>query len=359
MRNRGLEQPELIKVDSMLVVVFTRQLGSMLESGVPIVQALETLAYQPEDEVFGDVVNACAEEISKGIRFCRATSRFPKVFPPMYQTMVEIGEETGGLDESLNRLALWLERDQALRQRIKSALTYPGFVLALAVLMGLAIFYTVMPTFVSIFEDMQVELPLLTRIMMALTRALRTPPQFLCILAILVAGVTAFRRWTKTPEGHLQFHNFCRKVPLVGSMLVYGGLARYCSAMEALLLTGMTLTHALRLAGVACGDPLLQKDARALIQSVSEGNLLVEHLQAKEEIYPGTLRSMISVGEETSSLPDMYGRTAAFYEVELNFKIEAFGAALEPLMLAFVALMVATLILSIFLPLYASLGKMG
>jgi len=277
----------------------------------------------------------------------------------MYQTMVQIGEETGGLDESLNRLALWLERDQALRQRIRSALTYPGFVLALAALMALGIFYTIMPTFVSIFEDLQVELPLLTRIMMAITRALRSPPQFLCLLALLVAGVTAFRRWINTPEGFLQFHLACRKIPLVGSMMVYGGLARYCSAMEALLNSGMTLNQALRLAGGACGDPLLQKDSKGLIQSVTEGNLLAEHLQAKEDIYPGTLRSMLSVGEETSSLPDMYGRTAAFYELELNFKIEALGAALEPLMLAVVALLVATIILSIFLPLYASLGEMS
>lgn len=342
----------------MLVVVFTRQLSSMLENGVPIVQALETLAHQPEDEVFGDVVDACSEKISKGVRFCHAISQYPRIFPPMYQTMVQIGEETGGLDASLNRLALWLERDQAVRQRIRSALTYPGFVIVLAGLMALTIFYTIMPTFVSIFEEMQVDLPLITRIMMALTRALRSPPQFLCMLAVVVAASTAFRRWVASPEGMVQFHRACRRIPLLGPMVIYGGLARYCSAMEALLNSGMKLNQALRLAGAACGDPLLQDDSRALIQSVSEGNPLVDHLQNRREVYPDTLRSMLRVGEETSSLPDMFGRTASYYELELNFKIEALGAALEPIMLCMVALVVATVILSIFLPLYASLGQM-
>ncbi len=355
---RSLEHPELVRVEPMLVVVFTRQLSSMLESGVPIVQALETLSHQPEDEVFGDVVDACAEKIMRGVSFCKAASDFPKVFPPMYQTMVQIGEQTGALDEALNRLALWLERDQALRQRIRSALTYPGFVIALAGLMALTLFYTIMPTFVTIFEDMQVELPLLTRLMIGLTRALRSPPQFLCMLAVFVAGLTAFRRWKNSPGGALQFNRLCRMIPLIGSMVAFGGLARYCSAMEALLNSGMNLNQALRLAGGACGDVLLASDTRALIQSVSEGNLLVDHLQRNEEIYPGTLRSMISIGEETSSLPEMFGRTAAFYELELNFKIDALGSALEPLMLSGVALVVATIILSIFLPLYGSLGKL-
>ncbi len=359
MARRSLAYPELLTVPPMLVVVFTRQLSSMLTNGVPIVLALDTLSHQPEDELFGDVIDACSQQIQKGGSFSSATTRFPKIFPTMFQTMVHIGEQTGSLDVSLDRLALWLERDQALRQRLRSALTYPGFVIILAVIMALTIFYTIMPTFVSIFADMQSELPLPTKILLGITEALRSPPQMLCLLAGLVAGLTAFRRWKNSPRGSLQFYRLCKRVPLVGPMVVYGGLARYCSAMEALLASGMSLTQALRLAGNACGDPLLREDAADMVRSVSEGNLLAEHLEAREEIYPGTLRSMLSVGEETSSLPEMYGRTAAFYELEMTFKVEALGAALEPLMLAVVAFVVATVILSIFLPLYSSLGKLG
>ncbi|MBX3169614.1 MAG: type II secretion system F family protein [Candidatus Eremiobacteraeota bacterium] len=359
MRTRDINQPDLIRVDSMLVVVFTRQLSSMLASGVPIVLALDTLSHQPEDEVFGDVIDDCSQRIQKGGSFSAASSRFPKIFPPMFQTMIHIGEQTGSLDESLNRLALWLERDQALRQRLRSALTYPTFVIILAALMALTIFYTIMPTFVSIFADMQAELPLTTKLMLGLTEALRSPPQVLCMLAVVVAGVTAFRRWKNSPRGALHFHRLVKRIPLIGPMVVYGGLARYCSAMEALLSSGMNLTQALRLAGNACGDPLLGDDSAAMLRSVSEGNLLAEHLGDREDIYPTTLRSMLAVGEETSSLPDMFGRTAAFYELEMTFKVEALGAALEPLMLAVVALVVATVILSIFLPLYSTLGKLA
>ena len=359
MPRRSLAYPELITVRPMLVVVFTRQLSSMLTNGVPIVLALDTLAHQPEDELFGDIVDACSQKIQTGGSFSAATAQFPKVFPTMFQTMIHIGEQTGSLDVALDRLALWLERDQGLRQRLRSALTYPGFVIILAVLMALTIFYTIMPTFVNIFADMQSELPLPTKLLLGMTEALRSPPQVLCMLAVLVAGVTAFRRWKNSHRGSLQFYRLCKRIPLIGSMMVYGGLARYCSAMEALLNSGMNLTQALRLAGNACGDPLLREDSVELVKSVSEGNLLAEHLEGRDEIYPGTLRSMLSVGEETSALPDMFGRTAAFYELEMNFKVEALGAALEPLMLAVVALVVATVILSIFLPLYSSLGKLG
>lgn len=357
MRERNLEQPERITVNPMLVVVFTRQLSSMLTSSVPILQALETLSDQPEDPVFGEVLEFCAEKLQHGVSFSVAVSRFPGIFPPIYQTMVQIGERTGSLDESLSRLALWLERDQALRQRIRGALTYPGFVMALACLMALTIFYTIMPTFVSIFEDMQVELPITTRVMLGLTRALRDPPSVLFMLSALTAGWSAFRSWRKSPTGSLQFYRFCKRVPLVGSMLLFGGLARYCSAMEALLVSGMTLTSALRMAGTASGDPLLEADSPAMVQSVSDGNLLAEHLYKQEEVYPSTLRGMLSIGEETSTLPEMFGRTAAYYELEMNFKVEALGAALEPLMLGIVAVVVATVILSIFLPLYSSLGQ--
>lgn len=359
MRNRNLEQPERISVNSMLVVVFTRQLSSMLTSSVPILQALETLSEQPDDPVFGEVVDSCAEKLQQGVSFSVAISRFPLIFPPIYQTMVQIGEKTGSLDEALNRLALWLERDQALRQRIRGALTYPGFVIILACLMALTVFYTIMPTFVSIFEDMQAELPIITQMMLGLTRALRNPPIVLCGLAAAMAGWTAFQTWRQTPAGSLQFYRLCKTVPLVGSMLVFGGIARYCSAMEALLVSGMTLTSALRMAGGACGDPLLQADSAAMVQSVSDGNLLAEHISKREDIYPNTLRGMLSVGEETSNLPEMFGRTAVYYELEMNFKVEALGAALEPLMLGVVAVVVATVILSIFLPLYSSLGKLA
>ncbi|MBS2038954.1 type II secretion system F family protein [bacterium] len=359
MRNRNLEQPERIRVESMLIVVFTRQLSSMLTSSVPILQSLETLSEQPEDPVFGEVIDSCADKLQQGVSFSAAISRFPLIFPPIYQTMVQIGERTGSLDESLSRLALWLERDVALRQRIRGALTYPGFVIVLASLMALTVFYTIMPTFVSIFEDMQVELPIITQIMLGLTRALRNPPAVLCMLAAAMAAWTAFQGWRKSPSGSLQFYRLCKSIPLIGSMLVFGGVARYCSAMEALLVSGTTLTSALRMAGNACGDPLLQADSAAMVQSVSDGNLLAEHLSKRDDIYPSTLRGMLSIGEETSTLPEMFGRTATYYELEMNFKVEALGAALEPLMLGVVALVVATVILSIFLPLYSSLGQLA
>lgn len=355
----GSSWAKTVSVKPQLVVIFTRQLASMLENAVPILSAMNTLSHQAADPSFGEVIRLCCERIETGGDFSRAIANFPKVFPPIYKTMVQIGEQTGALDSALNRLALWLERDEALRQRLKSALVYPAFVSATAFCMTLGIFYTIMPIFVGIFADMKIQLPAITKLMVLITSVLRSPPQLLLMLAVVTGSITYFRRWTSTLQGYATFFQLCLKVPVLGDMLSFGGLARFCSAMEALLQTGMDITTSLRMAASASGSPLLQKNSPALVASVVEGNPIVEHMNKFPEVYPTTLRNMIGSGEEVSRLPEMFSRTATFYELEMNYKVEALGATLEPVLLAGVSMIVATIVLSIFLPLYSYIGQLG
>jgi len=331
----------------------------MIKNAVPILQALDTLSTQVEVPKFGEVVRLCCEKIESGVTFSRTIAYFPKVFPPIYQTMVQIGESTGSLDDALDRLGHWLERDDALRQRLKSALTYPAFVLVLATTMTLGLFYTLIPGFIAIFDDMKVPLPLITQIVVAITNGLRNPPVVLVSLALIGMGITAFRKFTSTPHGAGVFYRFCLKVPLLGGMLSFGSLARYCAAMEALLSTGMDIAKALRLSASASGNPLIQHDAEHLINSVLEGTPVGAHMKENPQIYPPTLTNLVSSGEESSRMAEMFGRTAGFYDMEMGYKVEALGASLEPLMLFFVSFIVGTIVLSIFLPMYSYIGKLS
>lgn len=353
------EWAKKVRVPPLVVVVFTRQLASMLATAVPIVQALDTLSHQSENPAFGEVVRICGQRLETGISFSHCVSLFPRVFPSIYKTMVQIGETTGSLDSSLDKLATWLERDQTIRHRVKSALSYPMFIMVLATGLTLAIFYSIMPTFASIFQDMNISLPLLTRLVMGFTKVLRDPPTMLIVVAVLVAAGSWFRHFYRTPSGYRQSFALLIKIPVAGDMVRFAALTRYCSSLEVLLGCGMDINTSLRLAAGASGSPLLEQDAPYLIASVSEGNPVAYHMAHHPEIYPMTLRSMIGSGEEVSRVPEMCSRIATFYEMELSFRIDALSATLEPVMLAGVALVVATIVLSIFLPLYSNLAQLG
>ena len=348
-----------VSVPPRTVVIFTRQMASMLRNAVPILQALDTLSNQVENPVFGEVIRLCCEKIEAGVNFSKAITYFPRVFPPIYTTMVQIGEQTGSLDTALERLGQWLERDDNLRQRLKSALTYPAFVMILSTVLTLALFYTLIPGFIAIFEDMKIELPLITRIVIFITNGLRNPGTILISVAVIGLAVTSFKKYTSTPEGMGHFYRLCLKVPILGGMLTFGALARYCAAMEALLATGMDIAKALRLSANASGNPLIQNDAPALIDSVINGDPVGEYMRAHPRIYPPTLTNLVSSGEESSRLTEMFGRTAVFYDMEMGYQVEALSAALEPLMLFVVSFIVGAIVLSIFLPMYGYIGKLS
>ena len=348
-----------VKVDPLVVCIFSRQLAVMLRNAVPIVQALETLSHQPEHPNFGEVIRELADKVSSGHVLSHQMSLFPRVFSRIFVTLVQIGERTGDLDASLERLADWLERDNRLRQRLKSAMTYPVFVLALASVLTLFMFYTVLPSFLDIFRDMDVPLPLITRIVLFITESVRQPGFWLILLAGLGAGYSVGREFLKSSKGQLATYRFLRRIPLLGGMLMTGGCARFCMSVEAMLITGMELTRTLRMAAHSSGNPEFIEDAHNLEESIKAGTPVSDYMATRPDIYPPSLTHMVMAGEQASRLPEMFGRAGSYYDLETNYKVDALSAAMEPLMLASVASIVATVILSIFLPLYGYLGKIG
>jgi type II secretory pathway component PulF len=348
-----------VKVDTLVVCIFSRQLATMLRNAVPIVQALETLSHQPEHPNFGEVIRELADKVSSGHVLSHQMSLFPRVFSKIFITLVQIGERTGDLDASLERLADWMERDNRLRQRLKSATTYPIFVFVLATVLTLFMFYTVLPSFLDIFRDMDVPLPLITRIILFITESVRQPGFWLILVAAVGAGYSSGREFMKTTSGQLAVYRFFRRVPLLGGMLMNGGCARFCMSVEAMLSTGMELTRTLRMAAHSSANPEFIADAINLEVSIKAGTPVSDYMASRPDIYPPSMTHMIMAGEQASRLPEMFGRAGSYYDLEMNYKVDALSAAMEPLMLAIVAGVVGTVILSIFLPLYGFLGKIG
>lgn len=346
-----------VRVPFTTRVLFTRQLVTLLHGGVPLVRALETLTMQDEQPEFGRVVESITHQVEAGHRFSVALSRFPLIFPKIYVVMIQIGEESGSLHESLKCLGDWLERDGHLMQRIRSSLTYPAFVMAFAVVLTLALFLVVMPPFLTIFTEMRVPLPLITRIVMGVTAAVRNPLAWLIGGSLVWLAFHQLRRAWLDPHGRVFLYGLARQVPLLGSVLWNGSSSRFCCAAEALLNSGSTLDKTLRLAAAVSGSPYLELDIENLTRAVTQGNLLSDYMRHNPEHYSHTMTHMVAAGEEVSRVPDMLGRAANFHEIEMEGQVDALKAALEPLMLLAVATVVGIILLSVFLPLYGFLNK--
>jgi len=348
-----------VRVPFQAKALFTRQLVTLLQGGVPLVRSLEALSLQSEYPGFGRVIERIAHQVESGHRFSDSLSRYPDLFPKIYVVMVEIGEQSGGLDHSMERLAGWLERDGHLLQRIRSALTYPAFIMALAGVLTLVIFYVVMPSFMGIFTEMQVELPLITRIVLGLTGAIRNPLAWLAS-GLVVGGLwLQIKRTWRDPHGQSFLYGLALQVPLLGGILWNGSTSRYCSAVDTLLTSGSSLDRTLRLSAAVSGSPVFLRDVENLTRSVTEGNLASEHMLHHPEVYSSTLAHMAAAGEEASRVPEMFARAGDFHALEMEGQVDTLKAALEPMMLAAVALIVGTIILSVFLPLYGFLNKIG
>lgn len=347
------------KVPRLTVVIFTRQLASMLGSGVPLVSALSVLSEQSDSPVFGKVLLDITRMVNSGMTFSVALHENSHIFSRVYVVMVRIGEQTGQLEDMLERLGDWLERDEQLRQRVLKALTYPSFVCGLAILMTLGLFYTVVPSFLNIFEEMHVELPLITRVVKAIADGIRNPASWFLTLSLALIGWQWTLQALRRPGAWCRPYRLLLRLPVVGNLLRYSTLARLTTTFGVLLQSGVDLAKAIHLSTLASANPLWQADLPNLEASIREGKCLSEYLESRPDLYPSTLTQMILAGEESARLDEMVARAAGYFEVEMGFQIDALSSLIEPLLLAGVSVVVGSVVVSLFLPLYGFLGKLG
>ena len=348
-----------IKQRGRKIALFSRQLASMTQGGVGILQALDVLSDQAEDPNLGYVARQLATKLGQGFSLSKAASEFPGIFPPVYFHLLRVGESTGRLTEVIGQLADLLEREEYMLARVKSALSYPIFVMILTAILTLGLFSTVLPGFADFYRDFDVPLPAITDFLMMVTRWVQTP-WFWIVLVISVWGSIKLVRvsWEIQARKLLMFQ-FILWLPLVGPIMRYSCLTRYCWVMSLTQEAGMDIIRAMNLASLASGNPLLEVDAKRIQSGITTGDTLSDLMTERPEYYPHLLAQLTMMGEETSQSSEAAGRAAQWYEQDVQGRIDTFQAALEPILMGLISTIVGTIVLAVFLPLYGLLDKLG
>jgi len=330
------------------LVVFSRQLATMIDSGLSILRALAILAEQTESKAMAKVVAAMKVDIEQGLSFSQAVSRHPKIFPPLYVAMVRAGETGGVLDEVMTRLASTLEKQLELRAKIKSAMTYPIVVFAIVVLIVAGMLLFVVPMFEGMYKDMGGTLPLPTRVLIGLSGILT---KIWWLLAILIAGgVFAFRRWLATPAGRLRWDRFKLRVPIFGSLLQKTALARFSRTLAALIRSGVPIMESLDIVRETAGNAVVATalaDARERVRLGESVSVALTN-----DVFPPMVVQMIAVGEETGAVDHMLEKIADFYDSEVESTVDALTSLIEPGLMVFMGVAVGGMVIALYLPMF-------
>jgi type IV pilus assembly protein PilC len=333
--------------------VFTRQLSVLIQSGVPLVQALEVLAQSPRGKALDAALKKIVQDISEGKKLGDAFKAHPNVFSKFYINMLIAGEEGGVLDQVLNRLAAYIEKSVKLNGKIKGAMSYPIIVLiiALAVVTGLLVF--VIPKFVEIFESSGQQIPALTRLCMDMSDYVRN--KWYIIIGGVVGIVVLFRTWVNSPAGRNQFDNILIRTPVFGEFVIKSAMARFSRTLATLLAAGVSIMEALTISANTCGNSLLEKALLKSKASVAKGKLLSVPL-AQETFIPHMVVQMIAVGEQTGALDGMLDKVADFYEDEVDVAVNSITSLMEPMMIVVLGGIVAFFVIAMYLPIFNMAG---
>ncbi len=345
----AINLPGLRIVARKELAIFTRQLGTLLRAGLPLLRGLEVLARQQQNLRFRAVIEALAEGIRSGSTLSEAMKRNPRVFDRLYTNMIKAGEAGGLLDAVLDRLARFQEKSLHLRGKVRAALVYPVIVLfvAVAILAGLLVF--VVPKFKQIFADLLkgAPLPLLTRAVLAASEAVQHHALF--ATGLVIAAVMAFRFFRRRPTGARLVDTALVRLPLFGGLILKAGVARFARTLGTLLSSGVPILAALLITRDTCGNTRIAHAIARVHDRVKEGAPVARPLESTR-VFPPMVTSMVEVGEHSGQLPEMLNKVADIYEDEVDNAVAGLSATIEPLLILFLALVVGTIVIALFLP---------
>ena len=328
----------------------TRQLATMITSGMTLLRAFYVLEDQLENKKLKDTVGAVREDIESGLAFSDALAKHPKVFSPLYVAMVRAGETGGVLEASLDRISDQLEKDDQLRRQVKGAMMYPIVVLsfALCVLIGLIAF--IVPVFVKVFADFGGELPLITKVTVQASNVVTG--QWYLLIAAAIGGPIAFKKWRTSKQGRKQWDVIRLKFPFkIGQTVQKIALARWSRTFAALYSAGVPIMQAIEITGQTAGNTVVEKAMADVIESVKSGGSIADPLK-DAPIFPSMVAQMIAVGEETGNLDAMLSKVADFYEDEVDAAVKALTSILEPVMIILVGGIVGFIVIAMYMPMF-------
>jgi type IV pilus assembly protein PilC len=338
------------KVKPADLTIMTRQLSTMVSSGMTILRALYVLEAQTESKPLTEVLVKVRKDVEAGLPLSDALARHPKVFSPLFVAMTRAGETGGLLESSLLRIADQLEAEDSLRRQVKSAMMYPAVVLAFAfiVLVGLVVF--IVPVFVGVFEQFGGDLPSITKITVGLSNVMTQ--RWYLLIAAGVGVVWGFRQWKASHKGRGQWDKFRLRIPFkIGDIVQKISLARWSRTLSALVTAGVPLLQALDITAKTAGNRVVEDAMTDVIESVKRGGTIAGPLKAAP-VFPGMVTHMVGVGEETGALDQMLSKIADFYEDQVNASVKSLTSILEPVMLVVVGGIVGFIVISMYLPLF-------
>lgn len=334
-------------------LLFNQELLALLKSGMPIMEILDSLVQETDSSSTRTVLLEIKDAVQGGASLSEAFSAFPLFFPRLYVSTIASGEKTGDLPQTILRYLSYQKRFARVRERLKSAAFYPLFLLAATFGVLLFMIFFVIPSFMQIYTDAQVSLPWLTRLVLGVTSFVaRGWP-----LIVVLAGISVWilRRFLKTPNGRRFFDEALIKLPIVGILFRLSGMVNFCRTTATILASGLPLVEAMKLACGVLNNVVLQQGITNVISSVSEGDTLGNALHSSP-LFPTVALRMISTGEKTGTLAQMFEEVSSYYEEDIDNRLERLASLAEPLILLFVGLVIGGIVVAIYLPIFQMAG---
>lgn len=331
------------------VVIFTRQFSTMINSGLPLVQALDILSKQTENKALSAVTRQVVFDVESGHTVADALAKHPKAFSDLYVNMVAAGEAGGILDTILMRLATFMEKNDALVRKVKGAMIYPGVIFSVAAIAISVLLIFVIPVFQSMFESVNLTLPLPTRVVVAMSNILRGYWYVFALVGFF--GFTGTKKYYATSKGQLVLDKLMLKVPVLGDVIRKSAVSRFTRTLGTLISSGVSILDGLEITAKTAGNRVIQDAIMASRSSIAGGDTISAPL-AKSAVFPPMVISMIAVGEQTGGLDEMLSKIADFYDEEVDAAVSNLLSLLEPIMIVFLGVVVGGMVVAMYLPIF-------
>lgn len=349
LKSRSRKARSGARVKPVELVLFSRQLATMVNAGLPLIDGLRTIYEQIDHHAFKQVVRGVIGQIEGGNSFADSIAKYPKVFESFFVNMVHAGEMSGQLAEILNRVADYLESVNALRRKIRMAMVYPAIVTAMAGLITLILLIKVIPVFEGIFADFGADLPLPTKVLIAISKWLRTWLVMVVICSIF--AVILLIRFKRTAHGSMLFDRVMFKLPLFGDLFKKVAISKFCKTLGTLVQSGVPILGALDIVKEVAGNKIVEKAVLVASERIREGKSIEEPLR-QSGVFPTMVTKMISVGEKSGRLEEMLNKVSQYYDEQVASIISGLTSLIEPLLIAFLGIVVGGIVFSIFLPIF-------
>ncbi len=348
--NKGLK----IKLEDL--VIFSRQLATMIDAGIPLVQALSILSEQVDNKSLKAVVNTVKGDIESGMSFCDALAKHPAVFSDLFINMSKAGEASGMLDEVLDRLASYLEKTASLQRKVSSSLVYPAVVITMAMLITAVLLIKVVPTFKNIFETLGGKLPPPTQLLILISDGLRK----YFLYGIIAAGIGGFlfKKYISTPKGRLQLDGFLLNMPVLGILFRKVAVAKFSRTFSTLVKSGVSVLNALEIVAKTAGNKVVEQAIIGCRTAVRDGEPIATPLQ-RSKVFPPLVCRMIGVGEQTGQLEKMLNKIADFYDDQVDAAVSGMTSLIEPLVISVLGVVIGGIVIALFLPIFSMTQLIG